>query len=254
MSKFADEATEETFFGHLLELRTRIMRALLAVTVAFLALLPFAQEIYAQFALPLLSQLPSGGQIIAIDVASPFFAPIKLAFVLALMIAMPVMLYQIWAFVAPGLYRREQRLAKPLLFSATALFYIGCAFAWFLVLPLVFGFLTAVTPEGVAMMTDINRYLDFVLLIFMAFGLSFELPVAVVILAALGWVNVEQLKASRSYVVVGIFILAAIVTPPDVISQVLLAIPMVILYEIGIIAARALARSDEELERDADEA
>lgn len=242
MSPHAENGQEESFIGHLVELRTRVMRALLAVLVAFLALLPFAQKIYAVFALPLLSKLPAGGQIIAIDVASPFFAPIKLAFVLALMVAMPVVLYQLWAFVAPGLYRNEQRLAKPLLFSATALFYLGCAFAWFLVLPLVFGFLTAITPEGVAMMTDINRYLDFVLLIFMAFGISFELPVAVVILATLGWVSVAQLRAARSYVIVGIFIVAAIVTPPDVISQVLLAVPMVLLYELGILAARSLTR------------
>ncbi len=246
MNRSADSQPEETFVGHLLELRNRLMRALLAVAVVFLALLPFAQKIYAAFALPLLSQLPAGGQIIAIDVASPFFAPIKLILVLSLMIAMPVVLYQCWAFVAPGLYLKEQRLAKPLLFSATALFYLGCAFAWFLVLPLVFAFLTAITPEGVAMMTDINRYLDFVLLIFMAFGISFELPVAVVILASLGWVTVEQLKAARSYVVVGIFIVAAIVTPPDVISQVLLAVPMMFLYELGIIAARSLVRHEPE--------
>jgi len=245
MSHSADDAGEESFFGHLLELRTRIMRALLAVALVFLALLPFAQKIYAVFALPLLSQLPAGGQIIAIDVASPFFAPIKLALVLALMVAMPYVLYQLWAFVAPGLYQREQRLARPLLLSATLLFYLGCAFAWFLVLPLVFAFLTAVTPEGVAMMTDINRYLDFVLLIFLAFGISFELPVAVVILAALGWVEVQQLRAARSYVIVGIFIVAAIVTPPDVISQTLLAIPMLLLYELGILAAAALVRQRE---------
>lgn len=246
----ADAHQEESFIGHLVELRSRIMRALLAVAVVFLALLPFAQKLYAVFALPLISRLPAGGQIIAIDVASPFFAPIKLTMVLALMIAMPVVLYQMWAFVAPGLYRKEQRLARPLLFSATALFYLGCAFAWFLVLPLVFGFLTAITPEGVAMMTDINRYLDFVLLIFLAFGISFELPVAVVILATLGWVDVAQLKAARSYVIVGIFVVAAIITPPDVISQVLLAVPLVLLYELGIIAARSLARAPAESDPD----
>lgn len=234
---------EESFIGHLVELRSRIMRALLAVALVFLALLPFAQKLYAVFALPLISKLPAGGQIIAIDVASPFFAPIKLTMVLALMIAMPVVLYQMWAFVAPGLYRKEQHLAKPLLFSATALFYLGCAFAWFLVLPLVFGFLTAITPEGVAMMTDINRYLDFVLLIFLAFGISFELPVAVVILATLGWVDVAQLRAARAYVIVGIFVIAAIITPPDVISQVLLAVPLMLLYELGIIAARSLVKA-----------
>lgn len=238
----ADEEREEGLVSHLIELRSRIMRAVLAVMLVFVGLLPFSQTLYAQFAQPLLQQLPAGGQIIAIDVASPFFAPIKLAFFAALVIAMPVVLYQLWAFVAPGLYRHEKKLAMPLLVSAVGLFYTGCLFAWFAVLPLVFGFLTAVTPEGVAMMTDINRYLDFVLLMFMAFGLSFELPVAVVILAALGWVEVDQLRSSRPYVIVGIFVLSAVITPPDAISQIMLALPMCLLYEIGIIAARAVTR------------
>ncbi|MFN3843895.1 MAG: twin-arginine translocase subunit TatC [Rehaibacterium terrae] len=238
----APEPQEESFLSHLVELRNRLMRAVLAVLAVFVLLLPFAQTIYSAFAQPLLAKLPTGGQIIAIDVASPFFVPIKLAFVLAAMLAMPMVLYQLWAFVAPGLYRHEKRLAVPLLVSATALFYLGCAFAWFLVLPVVFGFLAAVTPEGVAMMTDISRYLDFVLVIFLAFGFSFEVPVAVVILAVLGWVSVEQLKAARSYVIVGAFVIAAIITPPDVISQLMLAIPMCLLYELGIVAARVLAR------------
>src|SRR5690606_2706622 len=159
-----------------------------------------------------------------------------------LLLAMPVVLYQLWAFVAPGLYRHERRLAMPLLVSSVTLFYAGCAFAYFLVLPLVFAFLTSVTPAGVAMMTDISRYLDFVLVLFLAFGFSFEVPVAVVILAAMGWVTVAQLKAARSYVIVAAFVVAAIVTPPDVVSQLLLAIPMCLLYEAGIIAARLLAR------------
>lgn len=236
------EPQEESFLSHLVELRNRLMRAVLAVLAVFVLLLPFAQTIYSTFAQPLLAKLPAGGQIIAIDVASPFFVPIKLAFVLAAMLAMPAVLYQLWAFVAPGLYRHEKRLAVPLLVSATALFYLGCAFAWFLVLPTVFGFLAAVTPEGVAMMTDISRYLDFVLVIFLAFGFSFEVPVAVVILAVLGWVSVEQLKAARSYVIVGAFVIAAVITPPDVISQLMLAIPMCLLYELGIVAARMLAR------------
>lgn len=238
----AEEEREEGLVSHLVELRSRLMKALLAVIVVFGALLPFSRRIYSEFAQPLLQQLPAGSQIIAIDVASPFFAPIKLAFVGALILAMPAILYQLWAFVAPGLYRHEKRLAVPLLVSAVFLFYLGILFAWFAVLPLVFAFLTGVTPEGVAMMTDITRYLDFVLLMFLAFGLSFELPVAVVIMTALGWVEVEQLKAGRPYVVVGIFVLAAIITPPDVISQVMLAIPMCLLYEVGIIAARMVAR------------
>lgn len=233
---------DESFMSHLIELRARLLRAVLAVLAAFLLLLPFAQRIYSIFAEPLLSKLPAGGQIIAIDVASPFFAPIKLAFVMGLILAMPVVIYQLWAFVAPGLYRHEKRLAVPLLASAVALFYIGCAFAWFLVLPTVFAFLTAVTPEGVAMMTDISRYLDFVLVVFLAFGFCFELPVAVVILSAMGWVSVEQLRESRPYVIVGAFVVAAIITPPDVISQIMLALPMCVLYEIGIVVARMLER------------
>jgi sec-independent protein translocase protein TatC len=233
---------EESFMSHLIELRARLLRAVLAVMAAFLLLLPFAQHTYSVFAQPLLSKLPAGGQIIAIDVASPFFAPIKLTFVLGLILAMPVVLYQLWAFVAPGLYRNEKRLALPLLFSAVLLFYIGCAFAWFLVLPTVFAFLTAITPEGVAMMTDISRYLDFVLVVFLAFGFCFELPVAVVILAAMGWVDVAQLREARAYVIVGAFVVAAIITPPDVISQIMLAVPMCLLYEVGILVAAVIER------------
>lgn len=231
---------EESLMGHLLELRSRLLKAVLAVLVVFIALLPFGNRIYAELAAPLLAKLPAGGQLVAIDVASPFFTPVKLSFFVALMVAMPVLLYQAWAFVAPGLYQNEKRLARPLLVAAVALFYIGCAFAYFLVLPTVFGFLTAVTPEGVAMMTDISRYLDFVLVIFLAFGLSFELPVAVVVLVLLGVVTPAQLREGRGYVIVGIFILAAIITPPDVVSQLLLAIPMCLLYEIGIVAGTLL--------------
>ena len=231
---------EESLMGHLLELRSRLLKAVVVVLVVFVAMLPFANRLYAEFAEPLLSKLPAGGQLVAIDVASPFFTPVKLAFFAALMLSMPVLLYQAWAFVAPGLYQHEKRLAKPLLVAAVALFYIGCAFAWFLVLPTVFGFLAAVTPEGVAMMTDITKYLDFVLVIFLAFGLSFELPVAVVVLVLLGVVTPAQLREARGCVVVGVFILAAIITPPDVVSQLLLAIPMCLLYELGIIAGALL--------------
>jgi sec-independent protein translocase protein TatC len=238
----ASPEREESFLAHLAELRTRLLRAVLAVVLVFVALLPFAQQLYAQFARPLLEKLPSGGQLIAIDVASPFFIPVKLAFVLALMLAMPVVLYQLWAFVAPGLYQHERRLAVPLLVSATALFYTGCAFAWYLVLPLVFAFLTAMAPEGVQTATDIARYFDFVLVVLLAFGFSFELPVAVVILAALGWVDIAQLRAARAYVIVGVFLLAAFITPPDIVSQVMLAVPMVLLYELGTLAAQVVVR------------
>ena len=234
------EAAGPTVFDHLLELRSRLLRAVAGVLLVFVALLPLSNRLYAWLAQPLLDKLPAGAQLIAVDVASPFFAPVKLAFFVAVVVAMPWLLYQAWAFVAPGLYAREKRLAWPLLASALVLFYAGCAFAFFLVLPTVFGFLAQVTPEGVAMMTDINAYLDFVLVIFLAFGLSFELPVALVILALLGWVTPAQLREWRGYAIVGIFVLAAIVTPPDVVSQLLLAIPMVLLYELGIIAARLL--------------
>ena len=230
--------TEPRLIDHLVELRARLLRGIGGLLLVFVALLPFANRLYAWLAAPLLAKLPAGGQLIAVEVASPFFAPLKLAFFVAVVVAMPWLLYQAWAFVAPGLYAREKRLAWPLLASALVLFYAGCAFAFFLVLPTVFGFLAQVTPEGVAMMTDINAYLDFVLVIFLAFGLSFELPVALVILVLLGWVTPAQLREWRGYAIVGVFVLAAIVTPPDVVSQLLLAIPMVLLYELGIVAAR----------------
>ncbi|MCM2356459.1 MAG: twin-arginine translocase subunit TatC [Arenimonas sp.] len=233
---------EETLMGHLLELRSRLLKGVVAVLAVFVALMPFANRLYAELAAPLLSKLPAGGQLVAIEVASPFFTPVKLAFFAALVLSAPVLIYQAWAFVAPGLYQNEKRLAKPLLVAAVLLFYAGCAFAYFLVLPMVFGFLTAITPEGVAMMTDISRYLDFVLVIFLAFGLSFELPVAVVVLVVLGVVTPAQLREARGYVVVGVFILAAIITPPDVVSQLMLAIPMCLLYELGIIAGAVLKR------------
>ncbi|HET6602885.1 MAG TPA: twin-arginine translocase subunit TatC [Xanthomonadaceae bacterium] len=233
---------EQGFLSHLVELRTRLLRAVLAVLVVLFALVPFANRLYAVVAKPLLKALPEGTQMVAIEVTSPFFAPLKLAFFVALLVAMPVVIYQLWAFVAPGLYRHEKRLAMPLLVSATLLFYAGCAFAYFLVMPVVFAFLTAIAPEGVAMMTDISRYLDFVLVMFLAFGVCFEVPVAVVILAAMGWVSIAQLTAARRYVIVGAFVVAAIVTPPDVVSQLMLAIPMALLYEVGIVAARAVAR------------
>ncbi len=245
----AEGDTGQSLIGHLIELRARLLRAVVAVLVVFLALIPFANRIYTLLAEPLRAKLPEGTQMVAIDVASPFLTPIKLAFFVALVLAMPLVLHQLWAFVAPGLYRNEQRLARPLLVSAVALFYTGCAFAYFLVLPAVFAFLTSIAPEGVAVMTDISRYLDFVLVLFLAFGFSFEVPVAVVILVLLGWVEVEQLREVRGYVVVGAFIVAAVITPPDVVSQLMLAIPMCLLYEAGIIAARVLVRRKAEAPR-----
>ena len=233
---------ERPLIAHLLELRSRLLRGAAGLLLVLLVLLPFANTLYAWLAQPLLEKLPAGGQLIATEVASPFFAPLKLSFFVAMVLAMPWLLYQAWAFVAPGLYRREKRLALPLLSSALLLFYAGCAFAFFLVLPAVFGFMAKVTPDGVAMMTDINAYLDFVLVLFLAFGLAFELPVAMLVLVLLGWVTPAQLREARGYAIVGIFVVAAIVTPPDVISQLMLAIPMCLLYEAGILAAAMLAR------------
>jgi sec-independent protein translocase protein TatC len=238
----AADGTGPSLVAHLVELRARLLRGVAGLVLVFVALLPFSNRLYAWLAQPLLDKLPAGGQLIAVDVASPFFAPVKLAFFVAVVVAMPWLLYQAWAFVAPGLYKRERRLAVPLLASALALFYAGCAFAYFLVLPAVFAFLQSVTPAGVAMMTDINAYLDFVLVVFLAFGLSFELPVALVILALLGWVSPAQLREWRGYAVVAIFVVAALITPPDVVSQLMLAIPMVALYEAGILAAAAVTR------------
>ena len=207
----AFEGAESGLFAHLIELRSRLIRALAGLMLVFVCLLPFANRLYGWFAQPLLDKLPKGGQLIAVEVASPFFAPLKLAFFVAVFAVMPWLLYQAWAFVAPGLYKREKRLAFPLLASALVLFYSGCAFAFYVVLPSVFGFLAKVTPDGVAMMTDINAYLDFVLVIFLAFGISFELPVALVILVLLGWVTPKQLSEWRGYAIVGIFIVAAVI-------------------------------------------
>ena len=233
---------EQGFMSHLIELRARLLKAIAAVLIVLLALIPFAGKLYSYLAAPLVARLPQGAHLVAIDVASPFLTPLKLAFFIALFIAMPVVLYQLWAFVSPGLYRHEKRLARPLLVSAVVLFYLGCAFAYFLVLPMVFRFLTAVTPTGVSMMTDIGHYLDFVLVVFLAFGLCFEVPVVLVILVALGMVTPEQLAGSRRYAIVGAFAVAAVLTPPDVLSQIMLAVPMCLLYEVGIVGARALTR------------
>jgi sec-independent protein translocase protein TatC len=233
---------EQGLFSHLLELRSRLIKAILAVVVVLVALVPFANHLYALLAAPLVSRLPQGAHLIATEVASPFITPLKLAFYTALFIAMPVVLYQLWSFVSPGLYKHEKRLARPLLIAACILFYIGCAFAYFLVLPAAFRFLTAVTPQGVEMMTDITHYLDFVMLMFFAFGLCFEVPVAVVILAAVGVVDLDKLRKGRRYALVGAFAIAAVVTPPDITSMIMLAIPMCLLYEIGVLAVRWLIK------------
>jgi sec-independent protein translocase protein TatC len=234
---------EQPLLAHLIELRQRLLSAMTGVAIAFLPLAFYAKKIYHFLAEPLLKLLPPGSSMIATEVASPFFAPFKLAGLLAFALALPWVLYQIWAFVAPGLYRNERRLVAPLLASSTLLFYAGVSFAYFIVLPRIFEFLLSVTPEGVSMMTDISKYLDFVLKLFVAFGLAFETPVAIVLLCWSGFLTPQQLRSHRDYVLVGIFFVAAILTPPDVISQVSLALCTYALYELGILWASWLVRN-----------
>lgn len=238
-----NEAGEQTLMAHLLELRQRLLYAVIAVGVVFVLLLPFANELYAWLAQPLLKTLPKGGQLVAIEVASTFFVPMKLAFYSALFLAAPAVLYQCWAFVAPALYEKEKKLARPLLLAAGLLFYLGCAFTFFILLPVMFAYLNSTAPAGVAMMTDIGKYLDFVLVLLLAGGVSFEVPIAVLVAVLLGWVKVEQLVEWRGYVIVAIFIIAAVITPPDGLSQIMLALPMWGLYEVGIIVARIMVKS-----------
>jgi sec-independent protein translocase protein TatC len=226
---------EMPLVAHLTELRTRLLRCVVAVLLIFAGLFYFAQDIYALVAAPLRAYLPEGASMIATGVASPFFAPFKLTMVLALFLAMPVVLHQIWGFIAPGLYRHEKRLAIPLLVSSILLFYTGMAFAYFVVFPIMFGFFASVTPEGVAMMTDIGEYLDFVLALFFAFGIAFEIPVATFLLIRAGVVSVDSLRRSRPYVIVGCFVVGMFLTPPDVFSQTLLALPMWLLFEAGLL-------------------
>lgn len=234
--------TEQPLIAHLLELRNRLIRILIGIAIVFAPMAYFGKEIYAFMAQPLLALLPAGATMIATEVASPFFAPLKLAGILSAVVSMPWTLYQVWSFVAPGLYKNEQRFVVPLMASSTLLFYGGIAFAYLLVLPSVFHFMVGVAPDGVSVMTDINKYLDFVLAIFLAFGIAFETPVAIVLLVATGFVSTAQLRQHRQYVLVGCFVVAAVLTPPDVLSQLLLAIPSYILYEIGIIAAAMVSK------------
>ncbi len=230
-------ATSETLIAHLLELRTRLLHAAAALLLAFLCLFPWAADLYTLLAQPLLEKLPRGGQMIATGVTTPFFVPIKVAMMAAFLIALPYILWQMWRFVAPGLYEHEKRLVWPLVLASTLLFFAGMAFAYFAVFPVVFGFITGVAPQGVAVMTDIDEYLGFVLGMFMAFGVTFQVPVAVIVLVRMRVVTVEKLREIRSYVVVGAFVAGAIFTPPDVVSQFMLAIPLWLLYEAGIVMA-----------------
>lgn len=233
----------ESFISHLIELRNRLLRAIVGWLLVFVALFPFADKLYSLLAAPLLSKLPQGAQMIATAVTTPFFVPMKVTMLTAFLIALPWMIYQCWAFVSPGLYTHEKRLIRPLLAAAIVLFFVGMAFAYFVVFPVVFSFLVGSAPQGVTVMTDIAEYLDFVIGLFVAFGFAFEVPVAVVLMALMGWVTLAQLKESRSYVIVGAFVLGAIFTPPDIVSQCMLAIPLWLLYEIGLLVVRWLPQS-----------
>ncbi len=233
---------EQSFIAHLVELRARLLRALTSVLIIFAALFYFASDLYRLVASPLIKTLAPGGTMIATEVAAPFLAPVKLTLFISVFLAMPYILYQAWAFIAPGLYRHERRIALPLLVSSIVLFYAGIGFAYFVVFPLLFGFLTAVAPAGVAVMTDISRYLDFILTIFLAFGLAFEVPVATFLMVWAGFTTVEALSRNRPYIIIAAFVLGMLLTPPDVISQILLALPIWWLFELGLYLSRRLVR------------
>ena len=233
-----DPQAEQPFISHLIELRDRLLRIILCVLLVFIATAFYANEIYHYLAEPLLRHMPKNSTMIAIDVASPFFTPIKLALVVAVFISVPYILFQFWGFVAPGLYRHEKLMILPLLLASTVLFYAGAAFAYFVVFPLVFGYLTTAAPAGVAMMTDIATYLDFVLTMFFAFGLSFEVPIFTIVLVWAGITTPESLADKRPYVIVGVFVIAMFLTPPDALSQTLLALPMWVLFESGLLFSR----------------
>ena len=237
-----EKLAEGTLISHLLELRDRLIKALMGIGLAFVPCMFYSNDIFSFISQPLLEKLPKGASLIATGVMTPFTTPFKLSFFIATFIAMPWVIYQLWAFVAPGLYRHEKRFAVPLLVSAIVLFYIGMVFAYFFVFPVMFAFFTSTTPKGVAMMTDINQYLDFVLVMFFAFGAAFEVPVAVVLLVITGIVKLAKLRENRGYVLLGIFIFAAMLTPPDAVSQSILAVPMYLLYEGGLLMARILQR------------
>lgn len=239
---------EQPFLGHLIELRNRLLKVVLSVLGIFLVLAAYANEIYSFLAGPLLKHLPANSTMIAIDVASPFLTPFKLALVVSIFAAVPVILYQFWAFVAPGMYKHERRLVFPLLLASTALFYIGVAFAYFVVFPLMFAFLTTTAPVGVAVMTDISKYLDFVLTLFFAFGVCFEVPIFTIVLVWSGVVSPQSLAEKRPYVIVAAFVIGAVFTPPDPISQTLLAVPMWLLFELGLLFSRFFVRKTDSTE------
>jgi sec-independent protein translocase protein TatC len=242
MSEEPEKLAEGTLISHLLELRDRLIRALAVVLVMFIPCAFYSNEIFTFVAQPLLDKLPEDGKLVANSVISPFMTPFKLSLFVALMLAIPYVLWQVWAFVAPGLYKHEKRFAIPLILSSILLFYAGAAFAYAFVFPVMFDFFARTTPVGVTMMTDISNYLDFVLTMIFAFGVAFEVPIAVVLLVISGIVSLEKLRSARGYVLIGIFVIAAFLTPPDAISQSIMAVPMYLLYEGGLIMSRILLR------------
>jgi sec-independent protein translocase protein TatC len=244
----APEAPQETFISHLIELRSRLLRAIVAIVIVLAALFPFAKDIYAALASPLLRVLPQGSTMIATDVTGTFLVPLKVTLMAAFLLALPYVLYQAWAFVAPGLYQHEKRLAIPVLVSSFLFFLVGMAFAYFFVFPIAFGFFAGYAPVGVQMMTDIDKYLSFVLTMFIAFGITFETPVVVIVLVRMRIVSLEKLRSARPYVIVGAFVVGAVFTPPDVISQLLLAVPLWLLFELGLLLARLVALPVEKTE------
>lgn len=241
MSTSNDNPQTPPYMSHIVELRSRLLRCVVAVLIVFALLFSFSNDLYLYVSEPLRAQLPDNSHMIATDVASPFLTPFKLTLILSLFAAMPYVLYQVWGFVAPGLYQQEKRIALPLFFSSVALFYLGMAFAYYVVFPLIFMFFTSIAPEGVQVMTDIRSYLDFVLKLFFAFGLSFEIPIGVIILSWMGVVNPEKLASKRHYVIILCFLFGMLLTPPDVLSQILLAIPMWLLFELGIFFGKRVA-------------
>jgi len=243
-----EQLAEGTLVSHLVELRTCLIRSALSILLIFICLIPFAERIFTLVATPLMDRLPEGATMIATQVASPFLTPFKMSLFVAVFLSMPVILYQLWGFVAPGLYRKEKRFAFPLLLSSILLFYAGVAFAYFVVFPLMFAFFATVSPEGVTMMTDISAYLDFILTIFFAFGIAFEVPIATVMLVWSGLVSIKTLKKARAFVFLGAFVMGMLLTPPDAISQTLLAVPVYLLYESGLVLAKVLGLGSAPLE------
>ena len=241
-----EELQEDTLLSHLIELRSRLLKAGSAVLLFFVVLVPFSDVVFKQVALPLMQKLPEGSTMIATQVASPFLTPFKTTMFAALFLAMPVVLYQLWSFAAPGLYKKEKKFAVPLLVSSVGLFYLGAAFAYVVVFPLMFGFFTSAAPAGVSVMTDISSYLDFVLVLFFAFGMAFEVPIATVMLVWSGLTSIETLEKNRAYVFLGAFIVGMLITPPDIISQTLLAVPVYLLYECGILLSKVIKNKDNE--------